>query len=52
MRPVDPQLYWQLGSMQQEIHDSKSLTLRRPIILLLASFGSLAAVLVVVGESV
>jgi predicted permease len=49
LRPVDPQLYWEMGSMQQEIHDSESLTLRRPIITLLASFGGLALVLVVVG---
>jgi len=49
LRPLDPQLYWQLGSMQQEIHDSESLTLRRPIIALAACFGALALVLVVVG---
>jgi putative ABC transport system permease protein len=47
--PVDPQLYWEMGSMPQQIHDSESLTLRRPIITLLASFGGLAMVLVVVG---
>jgi ABC-type antimicrobial peptide transport system permease subunit len=35
--------------MQQQIHDSESLTLRRPIITLLSSFGGLALVLVVVG---
>ena len=49
LRPLDPLLYWQLGSMRQEIHDSESLTLRRPIIALSASFGALALVLVVVG---
>jgi len=49
IRPVDPQLYWELGSMQLQIHDSESLTLRRPMIVLLASFGALAMVLVVVG---
>ncbi len=49
LRPKDPQLYWDLGSMQQQIHDSESLTLRRPIITLLSSFGGLALVLVVVG---
>jgi predicted permease len=49
LRQVDPQLYWQLGSMQQEIHDSESLTLRRPIVTLLASFGGLALLLAVVG---
>ena len=49
LQPVDPQLYWEMGSMPQQIHDSESLTLRRPIITLLASFGGLAMVLVVVG---
>ncbi|PYU39054.1 MAG: hypothetical protein DMG54_28235 [Acidobacteria bacterium] len=46
---LDPQLYWAMGSMPQQIHDSESLTLRRPIITLLASFGGLAMMLVVVG---
>src|SRR6266446_2638761 len=49
LRPVDPQLYWELGSMRQQIHDSESLTLRRPLITLLASFGGLAVVLSIVG---
>lgn len=49
LRGVDPQLFWQFGSMQQDIHDSESLTLRRPIIILLASFGGLALVLAIVG---
>jgi predicted permease len=49
LQPVDPQLYWELGSMQQQIHDSESLTLRRPLITLLASFGSLALLLAIVG---
>jgi len=49
LQPVDPQLYWDLGSMPAQIHDSESLTLRRPIITLLASFGGLALILVVVG---
>jgi putative ABC transport system permease protein len=49
LRPVDPQLEWEIGSMQQQIHDSESLTLRRPLITLLASFGSLALILTVVG---
>jgi len=35
--------------MPQQIRDSESLTLRRPIITLLASFGGLAMMLVVVG---
>jgi putative ABC transport system permease protein len=49
LQPVDPQLYWELGSMEAQIHDSESLTLRRPVITLLASFGSLALILVIVG---
>jgi putative ABC transport system permease protein len=49
LQPVDPQLYWELGSMQRQIHDSESLTLRRPLITLLASFGSLAFLLAIVG---
>jgi putative ABC transport system permease protein len=46
---VDPQLEWEIGSMQQQIHNSESLTLRRPLITLLASFGSLAVILAIVG---
>jgi predicted permease len=49
LRPVDPQLYWRIGSLQEQIHDSESLTRRRPIITLLAAFGALALVLIVVG---
>jgi predicted permease len=49
LAPVDPQLDWELDSMQQQIHDSESLTLRRPLITLLASFGSLALILAIVG---
>jgi predicted permease len=49
LQPVDPQLYWELGSMPAQIHDSESLTLRRPLITLFASFGALALILVVVG---
>jgi putative ABC transport system permease protein len=49
LRPVDPQLYWDLGSLHREIHDSESLTLRRPIVTLLASFGGLALILAIVG---
>jgi putative ABC transport system permease protein len=49
LQPVDPQLYWELGSMAAQIHDSESLTLRRPLITLFASFGGLALILVVVG---
>jgi putative ABC transport system permease protein len=49
LQPLDPQLYWELGNMQTHIHDSESLTLRRPVITLLASFGGLALILVIVG---
>ena len=49
LRPVDPQLNWGLSNMQAQIHDSESLTLRRPIIMLLASFGGLTLILVIVG---
>jgi putative ABC transport system permease protein len=49
LRPLDPQLYWEMGNMTRQIQDSESLTLRRPIIMLLASFGGLALILVVVG---
>ena len=49
LAPVDPKLYWEMGSMHQQIYDSESLTMRRPIITLLASFGGIAMILVVVG---
>lgn len=49
LRSVDSQLYWEMGSMQQQIVNSESLTLRRPIITLSACFGGLALVLVIVG---
>jgi putative ABC transport system permease protein len=49
LRQLDPQLYWQFGSMQQQIRDSESLTLRRPVLMLLASFASLALILALVG---
>jgi putative ABC transport system permease protein len=49
LRPVDPELYWNLATMQQQLHDSESLTLRRPIVTLLAFFGSLALLLAIVG---
>ena len=49
LQTVDPQLYWELGSMDAQIHDSESLTLRRPVITLLTCFGALSLVLVVVG---
>jgi putative ABC transport system permease protein len=48
LQPMDPQLYWEMSTMQAQIHDSESLTLRRPLITLLACFGSLALILVIV----
>lgn len=48
LQAMDPQLYWEVSSMQAQLHDSESLTLRRPVITLLASFGTLALVLVIV----
>jgi predicted permease len=49
LQPLDPQLYWEMGSMQQLLFDSESLTMRRPLIVLVASFGGLAILLVIVG---
>jgi putative ABC transport system permease protein len=49
LRPVDPQLYWKVRGLQRLILNSESLTMRPPIITLLASFGGLALTLVVVG---
>jgi len=49
LQPVDSQLYWELGNMQALLHDSESMTQRRPMITLLASFGTLALILVLVG---
>jgi putative ABC transport system permease protein len=49
LRRVDPQLYWHLETMKQQIYNSESLKLRRPLITLLASFGGLALMLAVVG---
>jgi predicted permease len=49
LRYVDPELNWDVSTMQQEIHGSESLTLRRPIVTLLASFGVLALFLALVG---
>jgi predicted permease len=49
LQPVDPQLYWQVGSLRLNIQNSESLTLRRPILNLVASFGALALMLVIIG---
>jgi ABC-type antimicrobial peptide transport system permease subunit len=49
LRQIDPQLSWQFGSMRQQILDSESLTLRRPVLVLSASFAVLALILALVG---
>ena len=49
LRQIDPQLYWQFGSMRQQILESESLTLRRPVLVLSASFAVLALILALVG---
>jgi putative ABC transport system permease protein len=49
LRTVDSRLYWETGSLEQLIFDSESLTMRRPIIVLVASFGTLTLLLVLVG---
>jgi putative ABC transport system permease protein len=49
LQTIDPGLYCEIGSMQQLIHDSESLKLRRPILTILASFGALAVVVAIVG---
>jgi predicted permease len=49
LHAMEPQMYWEMGSLEQEIHDSESLTLRRPILNLLAGFGVLAILVAVVG---
>jgi putative ABC transport system permease protein len=46
---VDSQLFWRFGTMQEDIQGSESLSLRRPIVILFASFGSLALILALVG---
>jgi predicted permease len=46
---LEPKMYWEMGSLEQMIHDSESLTLRRPILNLLAGFGVLAILVAVVG---
>jgi predicted permease len=49
LRSIDPSLDWEVSTMQQQLHDSESLTLRRPIITLFAGFGALALILAIVG---
>jgi len=47
--PLDPNLYWETGSLQGLILNSESISMRRPMIQLVASFGGLALLLVIVG---
>jgi predicted permease len=50
VREVDPQQPWgKLKSMRQKIYDSESLSLRRPVVRLLGSFGLLGAILATLG---
>ncbi|PYT21352.1 MAG: hypothetical protein DMG57_38945 [Acidobacteria bacterium] len=50
VREADPQQRWdEVKSMQQIIYDSESLSLRRPIVRLLGSFGLLAVILATAG---
>jgi putative ABC transport system permease protein len=49
LQAIDPQVYWEMDSMQQQIQESESMKLRRPIITLLAAFGGLALLLAIVG---
>ena len=49
-RETDPQQPWgDVKSMQQIIHDSESLSLRRPVVRLLGAFGLLAVILASLG---
>ena len=50
VREVDrQQVWWDVKSMRQIIYDSKSLSLRRPVVRLLGSFGLLGAILATLG---
>jgi putative ABC transport system permease protein len=49
LQSMDLQLFWEVGSMQKQIDDSESLTLRRPVIFLLSSFAAVALILAVIG---
>jgi predicted lysophospholipase L1 biosynthesis ABC-type transport system permease subunit len=49
LRPVDPEVYWEIRDMGRLFQDSESLTMRRPILALLGCFGGLSMLLVVVG---
>ena len=49
LRPVDPEVYWEIRDMGRLFQDSESVTMRRPILALLGCFGGLSMLLVVVG---
>jgi predicted permease len=49
LRPLDQDLFWEQGTMLQRIHDSESVSMRRPVVTLLALFGGLALLLALVG---
>ena len=49
LRPLDPDLFWEQSTMLQRIHDSESVSMRRPVVTLLALFGGLALLLALVG---
>jgi predicted permease len=50
VREADPQqVWWDVKSMRQIIYDSESLSLRRPVVRLLGSFGLLGAILATLG---
>ena len=47
--PLDQDLYWAQSTMLQRVHDSESVSLRRPVVTLLALFGGLALLLALIG---
>jgi putative ABC transport system permease protein len=49
LRPLDQDLYWEQSTMLQRVHDSESVSMRRPVVTLLALFGGLALTLALVG---
>jgi predicted permease len=49
LRPLDQDLFWEQSTMLQRVHDSESVSMRRPVVTLLALFGGLALVLALVG---
>jgi predicted permease len=49
LRPLDQDLYWEQSTMLQRVHDSESVSMRRPVVTLLALFGGLALLLALVG---